>query len=177
MRSARVAPESDRCGGGDAGWAAGNDGADAVEHEAGGQASGGEGVSRSVVVSCGDCPPAAEGQGDERELDLITVAQRVGRVVERTQAVDGALIGEQRPHRPAEGAARNHHRGDPAHRGATGVGGTELHLPRVCPDDVPQRSDLDRSGVEHLARAEGVDVLGLAVEGVLARMCHIDQCP
>ena len=99
LRSARVAPQTDRRGGVEAGGLEGDGGADAVEHEARRQQPGGEGVPWSGVVGGDDRPPSAERPGDERKLELIAVAQGVGRIGGRAQAVDGALVREQRPDR------------------------------------------------------------------------------
>jgi hypothetical protein len=103
LRSPRVAPKADRGGSVQASRFEGDGGADAVEHEAGRQQRVGEGVPRTGVVGRDDRPPTTESPGHERKLPLIAVPERVGRIGGRTQAVDGALIGEQRPDRPVEG--------------------------------------------------------------------------
>ena len=78
---------------------------------------------------------------------------------------------------PVEGPPGNHHRGHARHRRAAGVGGAELHLPRISLDHTAERSDLDGPRVEHLTGTKRVQVLGRAVEEIVVRVCHVDQHP
>ena len=104
-RSARVAPETDRRGGVEAGRLEADRGSDAVEHEPGNEWVRAEGVLRPVEVRGDDGPPSTEGQGDERELQLVAASQCVGRIGGRPQGVDRALIRQQRSDRSREAVA------------------------------------------------------------------------
>ena len=131
----------------------------------------------SVVVGGDDRPPSTESQDHERKFPEGAVPQRVGRIGARPEAVDGALIGEQRPDRPLERPPGDHDGRDPRHRCSAAVGGAELHLPGIGLDRAAECSDLDGPSIDHVARAERVQILGLAIEGIVGRSRHAHEQP